>query len=184
MLSCSRWTAFLHCLQHAFWRTPNVFAYFFFKQWLFLATLLPALWNIQLNVVLRTDTPISTVELCSSFRVVFGLFVASLINSLLVWSVSFGGRPFSWKGLLWCHILTIFLIMDLMVPCGLFNFYLFFYPTLICTSPQCCPWPVWRAPWSSWCHMLSGVAESGAVRKRCIYTEIMWHLDCTQVDFV
>ena len=30
---------------------------------------------------------------CSSFRVIFGLFVASLINALLAWSVSFGGRP-------------------------------------------------------------------------------------------
>ncbi|MBN3308033.1 ACD11 dehydrogenase, partial [Amia calva] len=41
----------------------------------------------------RSDTPVSAVELCSSFRVIFGLFVASLINALLAWSVSFGGRP-------------------------------------------------------------------------------------------
>ena len=39
------------------------------------------------------DTPISALELCSFFRVIFGLFVASLINALLAWSVSFGGRP-------------------------------------------------------------------------------------------
>jgi hypothetical protein len=44
-------------------------------------------------VVLWTDTPISAVELCSSFRVIFGLFVASLTNALLAWSVSFGGQP-------------------------------------------------------------------------------------------
>ena len=44
-------------------------------------------------MVLWTDTPISAVELCSSFRVIFGLFVASLINALLAWSVGFGGRP-------------------------------------------------------------------------------------------
>ena len=44
-------------------------------------------------MVLWTDSPISTVELCSSFRVIFGIFVASLINALLAWSVSFGGRP-------------------------------------------------------------------------------------------
>ena len=43
-------------------------------------------------MVLWTDTPISAVELCSSFRVIFDLFVVSLINALLVWSVSFGGR--------------------------------------------------------------------------------------------
>ena len=44
-------------------------------------------------MVLWTDTPISAVELCSSVRVIFGLFVASLINALLAWSVCFGGRP-------------------------------------------------------------------------------------------
>ena len=32
-------------------------------------------------------------NLCSSFRFIFGLFVDSLINGLLAWSVSFGGRP-------------------------------------------------------------------------------------------
>ena len=41
-------------------------------------------------MVLWTDTPISAVELCSSFRVIFG---ASLITALLAWSVSFGGWP-------------------------------------------------------------------------------------------
>ena len=45
-------------------------------------------------MVLWTDAPISTVELCSSFRVIFGLFFASLINDLLAWSVSFGGWPY------------------------------------------------------------------------------------------
>ena len=45
-------------------------------------------------MILWTDAPICPVELCSSFRVIFGLFVASLFNALLAWSVSFGGRPF------------------------------------------------------------------------------------------
>ena len=44
-------------------------------------------------MVLWTDIPISAVELCSSFRVIFGFFVASLINALLAWSMSIGGRP-------------------------------------------------------------------------------------------
>ena len=44
-------------------------------------------------MVLWTDTPISAVEHCSSFGVIFGLFVASLINALLALSVSFGGWP-------------------------------------------------------------------------------------------
>jgi hypothetical protein len=39
------------------------------------------------------DRYISAVELRSSFRVIFGLFVASLINALLAWSVSLGGLP-------------------------------------------------------------------------------------------
>ena len=40
---------------------------------------------------------------------------------------------------------------------GCSKFLIFFYnPTLICTSPQLCPWPVWRAPWSSWCRLLGG----------------------------
>ena len=46
----------------------------------------------------------------------------------------------------------------------------------------------WRAPWSSWCRLLGGVADSGAYQNRCIYTEIMWqimwHLDCTQLDVI
>ena len=71
-------------------------------------------------MVLWTDTPISAVELCSSFRVIFGLLVASLINALLAWSVSFGGRrslgrfvvvPYSF----------LFFIMDLMVLRGMFK---------------------------------------------------------------
>ena len=135
----------------------------------------PALWSGGLKVVLWTDTPISALELCSSFRVIFGLFVASLINALLVWSVSFGGRPSLGR----CVVVPYsfhFLIMDLMVLRGMFKVWDIFYnPTLICLSSQLCPWPVWRAPWSSWCHLLGGapcfygVAESGAFQNRCVY---------------
>jgi hypothetical protein len=43
-------------------------------------------------------------------------------------------------------------------------------------------------PLAWWCPLLSGVADSEAFQNRCIYTEIMWqimwHLDCTQVDFI
>ena len=53
----------------------------------------PSSVECGLKVVLWTDTPTSAVELCSSFRVIFGLFFASLINALLAWSVSFGGWP-------------------------------------------------------------------------------------------
>ena len=63
-------------------------------------------------MVLWTDTPISAVELCSSFRVIFGLFVASLINARLAWPVSFGGRP-SLGRLVVVPYSFNFLIMDL-----------------------------------------------------------------------
>ena len=76
---------------------------------IFLATLPynPSLWSVSLKVVLWTDTLISAVELCSSFRVIFGLFVASLINALLAWSVSFGRWP-SLGRFVVVHFLSIF----------------------------------------------------------------------------
>ena len=71
-------------------------------------------------MVLWTDTPISAVELCSSFRVIFGLFVASLINALLAWSVSFGGRPSLGRFVVVPYSFHV-LIMDLMVLRGMFK---------------------------------------------------------------
>ena len=79
-------------------------------------------------MVVWTDTPISAVELCSSFNVIFGLFVASLINALLAWSVSFGG----WHSLGRFVVVSYsfhFLIMDLMVLRGMFNVLDFFFIT-------------------------------------------------------
>ena len=90
-------------------------------------------------MVLWTDTPISAVELRSSFRVIFGLFVASLINALLAWSVSFGGRPALGRFVVVAHSFH-FLLLDLMVLRGMFKVSKKFYnPTLICTSSQLCP---------------------------------------------
>ena len=126
-----------------------------------------------------------------SFAAPSGLSLVSLlplINALLAWSVSFGGRsslgrfvvvPYSFNflnnrsnGAPWdvqsCRYL--FITRPWSVP--LHNF----VPDLF-----------QRAPWSLWCH-LHGVADSGAFQNRCIYTEIMWqilwHLDCTQVDYI
>ena len=62
-------------------------------------------------MVLWIDTPISAVVLCSSFRVIFGLYVASLINALLAWSMSFGGRPSLGRFVVMPYSLH-FLIMD------------------------------------------------------------------------
>jgi hypothetical protein len=70
-------------------------------------------------------------------------------------------------GLLCCHVLSIFFRMDLTVFCGMFKVSDIFYnQTQICTSPQLCPWPIWRAPWSSWCRLLSAIADSGAFQNR------------------
>ena len=95
---------------------------FFRKQWLFSShsSVSPALWSIRLKVVLWTDNPISAVELCSSFRVIFGLFVSSLINALLAWSVSFGGRPSLGRFIVVQYYFHL-LIMDLMVRRGRFK---------------------------------------------------------------
>ena len=90
-------------------------------------------------MVLWTNTPISAVELCSSFRVIFGLFDDSLIIALLAWSVSFGGRPSLGRFVVVPYSLH-FLIMNLMVLRGMFKVSDIFYkPTLICTSSQLCP---------------------------------------------
>ena len=67
-----------------------------------------------------TDTPISVVELCSSFRVIFGLIVASLMNAVLAWFVSFGGRPSLGRFVVVPYSFN-FLIMDLMVLRGMFK---------------------------------------------------------------
>ena len=69
------------------------------------------------------------------FRVIFGLFVASLINALLAWSLCFGGRPSLGRFVVVPYYFN-FLIMVLMVLRGIFKVSdLFFYnPTLICTS--------------------------------------------------
>ena len=82
----------------------------------------PVLWIVRLKVVLWIDTPTSAVELCSSFRVIFGLFVASLINVLIAWSMSFGGRPSLGRFVVVPYSFN-FLIMDLMVLRGMFKVY-------------------------------------------------------------
>ena len=71
-------------------------------------------------MVIWTDTLISIVELCSSFRVIFGLFVASLMIALLAWSVSFGGRPSLGRFVVAPYSFH-FLIIDLMVLHGMFK---------------------------------------------------------------
>ena len=86
-------------------------------------------------MVLWRDTPISAVKLCSSFRVIVGLFVASLINALLAWSVSFGRQPSLGRFVVVPYSVN-FLTMNLMVYCQMFKVSdIFFYnPTLIGTS--------------------------------------------------
>ena len=71
-------------------------------------------------MVLWTDSPISTVDLYISFRLIFRLFVAFLINALLAWSVSFGGQPSLGRFVVVPYSFN-FLITDLMVLCGMFK---------------------------------------------------------------
>jgi hypothetical protein len=130
-------------------------------------------------LVLWTDTPISAVELFSSFRVIFGLFVASLINVLLAWSVCFGWWPSLGRFVLVPYSFN-FLIMDLMVLRGMFKVsYIFLEPnpdlyfsttlSLTCLESSL----VFILPLAWLYPLLSGVADSGAFQNRCIYTEIM-----------
>jgi hypothetical protein len=125
-------------------------------------------------VVLWTDTPISTVELCSSFRVIFGLFVASQINALLARSVSFGGRPSLGRFVVVPYSLH-FLIRDLMVLRGIFKvsfFYiqnpgLYFSTTLFLTCLGSSL--VFMVPLARWCPLLSGVRFWGLSEQMYIY---------------
>ena len=127
-----------------------------------------ALWSVRLIVVRCTDTPVSAVELCSSFRVTLDLCAASLIDALLARSVGFGGFA-----VVLCsfHLVMIYLMVLLGIIKDLDIFYNL---TLSCTSQQHCPLLVWRVPWSSWQCLVSGascvgVVASGAFQKRCVY---------------
>lgn len=79
-----------------FGKLKTFFLIFVFKYWLFSGHLYIKSSSVQSTtfVVLWTDTPVSAVELCSSFRVNFGLCAASLINALPARSVSTDGLPF------------------------------------------------------------------------------------------
>ena len=101
-------------------RYSNLLCGVYSLKWSYGQILQSPLWSVQLKVVLWTDTPISAVELCSFFRVIFGLFVASLINALLAWSVSFGGRP-SLGRLVVVPYPFHFLITDLIALLGMFK---------------------------------------------------------------
>jgi hypothetical protein len=143
-----------------------------------------------------------------SFAAPSGLSLVSLlplINALLAWSVSFGGRPslgrfvvvpYSFHFLIMgCSKFPIFFITQ---PWSvrLHNFVPDLFGDLLGLHGAAClvvllggvAWwcclvvPAWLCP------MLRVVADSGAIQNRCIYTEIiwqiMWHLDITQVVFI
>jgi hypothetical protein len=126
---------------------------FFFKQWLFFWPLFRKTQLCGVYCLKWVYTPISAVEHCSSFRVMFGLFVASLINALLAWSVSFGGQPSFGRFVVVPYTFN-FLNNGFNGTSWDVQCFWYFFITLICTSPQLCPWPVWRAPWCSWCRLL------------------------------
>ena len=114
------------------------------------------------------------MELCSSFRVIFGLFEASLINALLAMSVSFVGWP-SHSRVVVVPYSFHFLIMDLMVLRGMFkvldiflepnpDLYISTTLSLTCLESSLV-FLVWLA-W--WCALLSGVADSVVFQNRYI----------------
>ena len=118
----------------------------------------PDLWSARLIVVLLTYSPTWAVDLSSSSRVTIGLLVASLINPLLARSVSLGGRP----------SLGRFAVVPYSFPFCKDGFngaawgiqglgYFFYNLTLLSTFPQLYPWPIWWAPWFSWCCLFSNV---------------------------
>lgn len=112
---------------------------------------------LECTAILWTDTLVSSVELSSSFRGIFGVFVASLMNGLLAQLVCFCGCPCCYVVPTPFFFLFSFEVRDLIVLCGRFiTADIFNDLTLSCTSPQLCPWPVWRAPWSLWCYLLGG----------------------------
>ena len=76
----------------------------------------------------RPKITLKELSFYSSFRVIFGLFVPSLINALLVWSVSFGGRPSLGRFVVLPYSFH-FLIMDLMVLRGMFKVSGYFFIT-------------------------------------------------------
>ena len=69
---------------------------FFFEQWLFFWPLfrkaqLCGVYGLKWSYGQILQSPLWSF--CTSFKVIFGLFVGSLINALLAWCVRFGGRP-------------------------------------------------------------------------------------------
>nr|XP_046167442.1 uncharacterized protein C1orf50 homolog isoform X1 [Oncorhynchus gorbuscha] len=113
-------------------------------------------------MVLWRDSQISEVELCSSFRVVFGLFVP-LINALLAWAVSFGGRP---------HLGRFVVVpCSLKVLCGMFEVSdkkklepipdLYFSTTLSLTCLESSLVLVFMVLLAWWCCRLWGLSEQG-----------------------
>lgn len=128
---------------------------------LFHRTLLCGVNSLK-KVLVWTDTPIPTVDLCSCCLCV--VFVVSLIIALLAQSVRFGwaGWGLSFVKFLLVSCSFHFVIMDLMVHCGMVEVWDIIHNLiLVYISPQLCLWCVWRAPWSPCC-LFSGFADSWA----------------------
>ena len=112
------------------------------------------------------------MELCRSFGVIFGLFVASLNNSLLAWSVSFGGKPSLGRFVVVSYYFH-FLIMDLnCAPWDVQSFRSFFITQPWSVLLQTLSLTSLENPWSSRCRLLSGVAGPEDFQNRCMY--IYW----------
>ena len=152
---------------------------FFFKQWLFFW---PLIYKAQLCGVYGLKWSYGQILQSPlwSFAAHSGLSLVSLlplINALLAWSVSFCGRPSLGRFVVVPYCFH-FLIMDLMVLCGMFkvsdlflepNPDLYFSTTLSLTCLESSL--VFMVPLAWWSPLLSGVAESGAFQNRCTVRE-------------
>ena len=169
---------------------------FFFKQWLFFW---PLFREAQLSGVYGLKWSYGQIpqSLLWSFAAPSGLSLASLLPlwimpslpGLWVWWAAL-----SWQ--VWCGAIffTFFNNGFNGVPWDVQSFRYFFitHTDLYFSTTLSLTWLenslVFMVLLAWWCPLLSGVADSVAFQNRCIYTEIMWqimwHLDCTQVDFI
>ena len=151
------------------WWTSQYAVVFF---WTFLLNAQPA----GMDGLLWTDAPLSSVELSCLYRVTFGFFVASLVNTLLAWSVILVDCP-SWTGFLWCHLISV--LWWWIYRCSMYEIIILsniilqtHFDLYLSTT-----WPVWRAPWPSWLSW-SCLLQTGAFQNSCKHIDTFMLRSC------
>lgn len=82
-------TTDLLCLLHGLWQTSNVTSYRLLST---MGSFLPLSHKGQIIIVLWTDSPTWSVDLCSSPRVTMSHLIVFLIKAFFAWPVSLGGQ--------------------------------------------------------------------------------------------